>query len=258
MKSDNYQGREHMEAVIANLVKTIFVERSSFIPTRPVVEISPTLHESLKLENIQADASYMIKFTPDYLITNKNHQNYFVDLKFSRAPLFIWNRINQINQLEPTYKRYRSDNIGLIAREAFYSYRKYFPKMIVLYATPYNSKILMAQHIENIKPLYVGGADYDEIQSNEDFLDYEINTENYFELNYNPFSTGSGTQHINIDLDSFLPIEEFFDNLNIETDTNELKKVKESILTYGIDFSRARNEKNSKDFFENIGYPWKI
>lgn len=170
MKSDSYNDRTKMEEFITNLVEESFDGYSSFIPTRSVVENSSIVFDALKLENINSDASYMIKFRPDYLIINQqNMQTYFVDLKFSRAPLFARSRMNRINDLEETGYKYHSNNIGIIAREAYCSYKKYFPKMIIIYATPYNEKILMAQHIENIKPLYANGTKDACICTNKDF-----------------------------------------------------------------------------------------
>ena len=264
MNSRKYTGRAKMETFLKSQISNLFSEDIFFQPFELSLTNEPTIIESLMLKNISSDASYMIKFMPDYFIVNKkNFDSYFIELKFSRAPLLDFRRLKLINELEKSSKRYHSTNVGVIAREAFYAYRKYFPHAIIFYATPYNKKILMAQFVKQIRPIYVSGLKYYEngkliITDNRKFLDFHIATDNYFELDYNPYSTGSKTQHVNIDLDSFYSFEDFFKRLNMDFDLNKLKEVKKAILAEGINLDRAYNMDRSKDYFKKLGYPWKI
>lgn len=265
MKSTNYDGRQNMETVMDSIMDGLFSHNIHLGKIESNLHNHETLKKNMRLSNINSDAAFMAKFLPDYILSHdENALTYFVDFKFSRAPLFGFNRMKLINKLEKSNKRYTSMNIGVIAREAFYSYKKYYPKLIVIVASPYNPKVLMAQFIEDIKVLHINGANYTDsdapnyVTDNAQHDQFEIMTDYYFELDYNPYSTGSGTQHANIDLDSFKTFETFFRDLDFTYDDAKLKEIKKNILDLDIDYSGSYNPDNSKEFFESRGFPWKI
>lgn len=262
MSTSSYKGRVGMEEKMESIL-TLDELFTADVFTSPVsvnVESNETIKESTHLKNISTDASFMIKHMPDYVLSHKtNYQTYFVDLKLSSTPLLYFSRLKQIRELDQMQNRYHSANVGIMAREAFFSYKKYYPKTIVLYASPYNPKLLMAQFIEDIKVLYVGGANYykdslpNKITTNADFTAIEIMHPDYFELTYNSSSTGSGTQHVNIDLDSFEPFEDFFNKLAFPFDQEKLEEAKKKISEVPINIRQASKPENTKEFFKNMG-----
>ncbi len=107
-------------------------------------------------DNEQANnTSYLLEYLPDYILIDSNKNKlYFIEVKFSNHPLIYGERMIQIKN-QANYATASSMTIGVLAREAFYSYRKFFSETILIYACPYSEIVLFAQSIDKLPAIYV-------------------------------------------------------------------------------------------------------
>ena len=109
----------------------------------------------------QMASGMIVKFAPDFILLKKEtpQQLFFVDVKHSVSPVWAYSRLNKIREKNKDYTLEISD-IAVVAREALLSYRRYYPNSIVLMASPYNPKLLMAQFASRIQCLYCYRSEY--------------------------------------------------------------------------------------------------
>lgn len=204
------------------------------------------LNDYLKEPEVnQQESSMIVKFAPDFILVKKNvdKQLYFLDVKHSTAPTWSPNRLKLIKEKNKD-DSLAPDRIGVVAREALLSYRRYFPNTIILMACPYNRKLLMAQFAKDVRCLYCYHSPQRE--------DYDCEccpwkNGGFFDIERATNSIGSQTPMTNVDLDSFLPADEFFKNQGIVVDNNELEELKNIIKSEPIHFddsvySRTKNQ----------------
>lgn len=182
--------------------------------------------------NQQASAM-IVKFAPDFILLKNNEPKclYFVDVKHSVAPTWSHSRLKMLRE-KNSDSTLSTDRIGVVAREALLSYRRFYPNTIILMACPYNSKLLMAQFADKIRCLYCyhsperGDYDCEECPAqNGDFFDIERATN----------AVGSQTPMTNVDLNSFIPADMFFEQLGIKIDSEVFENLKQEIKTEPIE-----------------------
>ena len=205
------------------------------------------LFNYLKEPEVNQKASAMIvKFAPDFMLLKNSmpRELYFVDIKHSISPIWSTKRMEMLrgknNDNELTCSK-----VGVVAREALLSYRRFYPNTIILMACPYNEKLLMAQFADKVKCLYCYHG------SNRGDYDCEncpSKNGGYFDLERATDSLGSQTPMTNVDLDSFLPIEKFFNELKIPINTDKIEELKERIKQENIQIEYSgKNESYVKN-----------
>lgn len=181
----------------------------------------------------QMPSGMIIKFAPDFIILarEKPQKIYFLDVKHSVSPIYAPNRLNLMRK-QASDNTLEISDVGIVAREALLAYRRYYPSTIILMASPYNSKKLMAQFADKIKCLYC----YRSIQPDYDCNNCPAKNGGFFDIERAGKSTGSQTPMTNIDLRSFEPAKIFFHKLGIEINDSTLAKIEEKIINEPIAF----------------------
>lgn len=196
----------------------------------------PDMMEYLKRPEVNQQASAMlIKFAPDFILLKKDEPKngfYFIDVKHSISPTWSSNRLN-IFRRKHNDETLSFDRIGVIAREAYLAYRRYYPNSIILMACPYNPKLIMAQYASKIRSLMCYSP---KNQWGYDCNSCPIENGGFFDIERNTLSNGSQTPTTNVDLQSFLPIEEFFNNMGIGLNQSVLEEIKNEIQNEPLQF----------------------
>jgi hypothetical protein len=164
---------------------------------------------------------------------------FFVDVKHSTSPIWSSSRIKKIRDLNYD-KTLEISDIGVIAREALLSYRRFYPNSIVLMASPYNAKVLMAQFANNIKCLYC----YHSPGKEYSCQNCPAKNGSFFDIERATNSKGSQTPMTNVDLRSFNPADIFFRELGIKIDLDELNNL--------INIIKQEEIVIDKDVFDNL------
>ena len=161
----------------------------------------------------QMPSGMIIKFAPDFIILTKKEPRkiYFLDVKHSVSPIYAKTRLDLMKN-QASDDTLEISDIGVIAREALLSYKRYYPSTIILMASPYNHKKLMAQFAEKVKCLYC----YRSTEPNYDCNNCPSKNGGFFDIERDNNSTGSQTPMTNVDLRSFDTAKDFFENLEIE------------------------------------------
>lgn len=133
--------------------------------------------------------------------------------------------------------------VGEIAREALLSYRQFYPDTIILIASPYNSKLLMAQFANQVKCLY---CYRNPINGDYNCNDCPSKRGDFFDIERMHDSVGSQTPITNIDLDSFLEADSFFENLGIHVEQSISSEILNIIKQEPIYLS-SHLEKNNQE-----------
>ncbi len=257
---NTYNGRREATNIIENSLNSLFssdeVEIVKF-GMETIVDGHDDVRDYLtrRIDVNNKPSSMIVKFAPDYILLKKSEPQelYFLEIKASFTPCWSENRVNKI--IERHGDGLNESNIGEIAREALLSYTRYYPNTIVLYGTSYNPRVLMAQFAEEIECLYcyksIGEYDCDNCPSREG---------NFFELERNVLSNGSGTPNTNVNLDSFLEAREFFERIGIQlqtdTETQIINAIKErniKLESVHLDFNR---EREIRERLYNCGCDW--
>ena len=177
----------------------------------------------------------MIRHAPDFIISNTVNGNqtvYFLDVKFSNAPLWSTKRLSLFREKTKDFSL-STDRIGVIAREALLVYRRYYPNTIIVMACPYNHNVLLAQFAKKIKCIYC----YKKNNSNGyDCDNCPMKKGEFFDEDKNFASFGSKMPTTNIDLNSFMPLEDFFNKIGIKINNEAENELKERIKKEGIVF----------------------
>jgi hypothetical protein len=168
----------------------------------------------------KSDEVLMVKFAPDYVCTYKDRpENLFLlDAKASITPVIFGAQIDKISIAAKLPHLERQD-IGEVEREAWDVYNRFYPKdrVAICFASPYHPRLLVAEWVSNIKPLYR--------------LEVDVNTE----------AGGSGTPHVNIHLKRMRTLEEFLDqNFGVKVDQAGYKAILDFIKTWGLNKPRGR------------------
>ena len=132
-------------------------------------------------------AALVVKFAPDCIgMDLKSNRLFFIDFKTSLTPVILDGAIEKI-RIQAGRSTLRREQIGVVEREAWDNYTNVYPadRTIIEMACPYNPRILLMEWVAKLSPLfrYSGSVNYK--------------------------SEGSGTPHVNIDLDSMRTVPEF-------------------------------------------------
>ena len=235
--TDTFEKRNDLTTIITDEIRNMFCADD--------VEIIPFGVETISNGNACLDnfikekasnetwSSMLVKFAPDFIMLKKNkpQELYFLEIKTTVTPLCSSTNIKEIRN---RHKNTKLSDMGIIAREAWNAYNNLFPNCIILAGCSYNSKLLMAQFVKNIKCLRCYGGENGSAFNCDVCL---MKKHDLFpaERNYN--STGSKTPHTNIDYSTFQECEEFFKTLGIGVNKNVVDKLKQTIMQKGISFS---------------------
>lgn len=175
----------------------------------------------------QMPSGMIIKFAPDFILYKKSSPRkiYFLDVKHSVSPIYAETRLEKMRKQCNDGSLQISD-VGVVAREALLSYRRYYPDTIILMASPYNKKLLMAQFASQVKCIYCFRAKTPDYDCNS--CPWKKGT--FFDIERDNKSNGSKTPMTNIDLRSFVSAYTFFKNLGIYIDYKTLKKMENIIM----------------------------
>lgn len=241
----NFGERFELAAAIENRIEKLFSNDivQEFGCTK-IVDSGTELFEFLSTPEINRMPSGMIiKFAPDFIILTKTKPQkiYFLEVKHSISPIYTKSRLNLMKK-QAFDNTLKISDVGVVAREALLSYRRYYPNTILLMASPYNPKKLMAQFAENVKCLYC-------YRSNKP--DYDCNNcpamnNRFFDIERANNSTGSQTPMTNVDLRSFDNAKNFFAKLGIKINESILDEIEKLIINEPVCFDNKvlNNRKN--------------
>ncbi|MBQ8325550.1 MAG: hypothetical protein IJX86_00640 [Lachnospiraceae bacterium] len=235
-----FTGRRRITDIIENRLNELFfaneVEIVPFGVLNIVKDNEIFKKYFAKMEVNQKPSSMIVKFAPDYIILKKTEPQelYFLEVKCSVTPCWAASRVSKIKERHCNQKIDES-NIGEIAREALLSYNRFFPNTIVLYGSSYNSKILMAQFADKIQCLYC----YKQ-QGEYDCENCPSKNDGFFEQEKNSFSDGSQTANTNVNLDSFVSADVFFEQLGIHLRNDGVSDINKVICDYNVRIPRDK------------------
>lgn len=208
---------------------------------------SPLRQYLTLISNNYNDATaMMLEYLPDYIIYH-NNKVFLLEAKVSITPCWSQQRISDAN--ERSIDDIDASNCGEIAREALLAYKKFFPDTVILYVNNYNRHAVLAQYAKNVEclrcernrqeryncaecPLLTGGF-YDSVERNQ--------------------TNGSGTPSTNINLDSFVPAREFFQNeFQIQINETEIRNIENAVLSERLRFGRNTHEQHKKRMIVQI------
>lgn len=185
----------------------------------------------------QKASSMIIKSAPDYILFKKSipRDIYFIDIKHSVAPVYFSSKMKSLQEKNEDLTLTRS-RVGIVAREALLSYRRFYPNSIIIMACPYNKKLLMAQFADKIRCLHC--------YNSPNRAEYDCNNcpsknGGFFDIERDNNSAGSQTPMTNVDLDSFLPIGVFFRELGIGLKDTTVECLMEKIKKEPIDIDKT-------------------
>lgn len=236
-----FKERLELTEKVESFIKDLFPsDKCSVIEfgCKSIIGENEDLWEFIKEPIVNQQASSMIvKFAPDFILLRKTEPKelYFIDVKHSIAPTWAPSRLKMLRE-KNSDNTLSIDRIGVVAREALLAYRRYYPNTIVLMACPYNAKLLMAQFAADIKCLYCYHAPN---RDDYDCASCPAQNGGFFDIERAVNSAGSQTPMTNIDLDSFLPADEFFNNIGIQLNENALNNLFQEIKKETIDIGRG-------------------
>lgn len=233
----NFGGRVSLTDSIERQLQNYLTEDQAVVQkfgSEVLTQNCKELSDFLCTNQANIDASAMIvKFAPDFIILKKNSPQkvYFLDVKHSITPIYSEKKLDQVRKTSGVTDLTRS-RIGEIAREALLSYRRYYPNTIVLMASPYNPKLLMAQFADKIKCLYCyRGEGKDDYDCNKDC---PWKKGSFFDIEIMNNSIGSQKPITNVDFDSFMSAEVFFEEIDIHVSKSVSEDIKTMIRNEGI------------------------
>jgi hypothetical protein len=186
---------------------TPFLQQNNFVLTpfgsESILRDEEHMNALIKRERFKkSNAALMVKFSPDFLCTferGRRKEIFFVDSKTSLTPVFFQTQITRIRRTAAIAELSRTD-IGEIEREAWLVYNSFFPKdkVAIMYAAPYHTRLIVAEWVSNLEPLYT------------------------FKADRNLESAGSGTPHVNLHLHRMRRLDEFLlQEFDIKVDEKE-------------------------------------
>lgn len=199
------------------------------------------LLEYFKSPLVNQQASGMIvKFAPDFFLLKKSDPKelFFLDVKHSVSPIWYPDRLTKIRE-KNNDGTLSNNRIGVVAREALLAYRRFYPNTIILLGSPYNKKLLMAQYADSVRCLY---CYRDPKQGEYNCENCPSNNGGFFDIERATKSDGSQTPMTNIDLDSFLPADVFFEKIGISLNRDKLNHLLELIKREPVEISDRANE----------------
>lgn len=243
MSMDGFEQRLQLTDMIENRLSDLFDENSVSIQRfgcEVIVGQNSDIQEYIKEPEVNQQASAMIvKFAPDFILLKKDapKQLYFLDVKHSISPIWADSRMEMLRTKNDDVTLTRA-RVGVVAREALLSYRRYYPNTIILMASPYNPKVLMAQFADKVRCLCC----YKE----NDKEGYDCNNcpfqnGGFFDIERATNANGSQTPMTNVDMDSFESMEEFFGNLEIKVDEEVLEQIREGVRCEKIEFGNQQD-----------------
>lgn len=202
---------------------------------------------SLLTNNYNNPTGMLLEYLPDYIVCDGNHV-FFLETKVSITPCWSGQRIEDANQR--ANNRIDASNCGEIAREPFLAYRKYFPDTVILYVNNYNRHAVLAQYAKNVQCLRCEKN----AQGRYDCAVCPLITGGFFDCVERNTTKGSGTPSTNINLDSFLPARDFFQNeFHICINEKEIKEMENAVLSETLQFGNNTNLNQKKTM---IGQIW--
>jgi len=235
----NFDQRLRLTELVENNMQQLFQSEVTIVKEfgcKTIIGDNDYLLNYIKEPTINQQASAMIvKFAPDFILLKNNEPKhlYFVDVKHSVAPSWSPSRLKMLQEKNKDLTL-STDRIGVVAREALLSYRRYYPDTVILMACPYNSKLLMAQFADKIRCLYCyhspERADYD-------CKECPAKNGNFFDIERATNAVGSQTPMTNVDLNSFIPADIFFEQLGIKIDNKAFDNLKQEIKKKPIEFN---------------------
>lgn len=192
---------------------------------------------SIITNNYNNPTAMMLEYLPDYIVYAKN-KVFFLEIKVSTTPCWSKTRIKDAN-MKSAGTSINESNCGEIAREALLAYRKYYPDTVVLYVTNYNKNVVLAQYAKNIQCLRCEKNPEEKYDCTKCPLEH-----GFFDLPERNNSNGSGTPNTNINLDSFIPAERFFEReFKIVIDNEKMNQLKEQVLNEKLCIGDLETEK---------------
>ncbi len=246
----NFSNRYSVGDTLAKSLRSFFNEEE--------IEIVPFGAEQIFKDNIYlkefiatpnsnfSHSAMMVKFAPDFILLKKTkpQQLYFIETKDSITPLCFQKIIDEIEKKNG--RKVPISDIGIIAREAWNAYRNLFPNLIIVSAATYNKSLLKAQFVNKIKCLRCFSESG---KKGYDCSLCPVNDRKFFPYVRNTGAAGSQTPHTNIDLGSFMEFDEFFNELGINVNTENIEKFKVYLKGIGVKFSKKISE-NQKESIE--------
>lgn len=250
--SERLKLTEHIESNMDALFSSEDIVVKEF-GCRSIIGDNGLLFDYIKEPGVNQQASAMIvKFAPDFILLKNSSpkQLYFVDVKHSTSPIWASSRLKMLREKNAD-QSLSAERIGVVAREALLSYRRFYPNTVILMACPYNPKLLMAQFADKVRCLYCYHAasrgDYDCRNcpsKNGGFFDIERATD----------SAGSQTPMTNVDLDSFLSADLFFEQIGIKTNAEVFRKMKDEIKKEPIEIGKNVYPKTKNRLLWNLNH----
>jgi len=226
---NTFQGRQSLSERIEREIHNIFNQDVTIVKygVENIQALIPRIEDAFKLNtSYQSPTALSMQYLPDYILYDrKNNRVYYLDIKHSVTPLTLEKRLQTIQRLNPDLP-IDSSNVGIIAREAMYTYLRFYPDTIILYFSTYNHKVSMAQFAGNVRLLYAYGWD-----EKTPLLNYVIGTPSYFSFSRNHFAKGSKTPHVNVYLDNFFNTTDFFNNIGISINETNLDAIEQKIIS---------------------------
>ena len=235
--------------------ETAFVRPFGF---ESIINGNEELEEYLKKPYVNQQGSAMlVKFAPDFMLLKKGEPQelFFIDVKHSVSPVWALSQLQMLREKngDPTIS---SDRAGEVAREALLAYRRYYPNSIILMASPYHAKVLMAQFANRVRCLY---CYHDASREAYDCANCPAKTGGFFDIESNNGSAGSKRPHTNIDFDSFLPADTFFAGIGVRMNQPVLEELIETIKREPVDIDakvRAKTRNGLKWELHLAGCDW--
>jgi hypothetical protein len=192
-----------------------------------------------KLDSKKSQAVLMVKFSPDYLCVHESKPKrlFFLDAKASITPVFFSSQIELIRTTSKL-KELRREDIGEVEREAWDVYSRFFSAsdVAICFASPYHPRLLVAEWVSRITPLY------------------------RLEADRNLEAGGSGTPHVNIHLGRMRTVSEFLrEEFRVSVDEDGLRVITDFIKTWPLNKPRGRvNWKQFNNVVRDLKHtcPW--
>lgn len=234
----SFDERLKLTETIENSMNTLFDDKDVVVHEfgcKSIVKDNAILFDYIRRPEANQQASAMIvKFAPDFILLKNScpGQLYFIDIKHSVSPIWAPSRLKMLQEKNGD-TALSTSRIGVVAREALLAYRRFYPNSIILMASPYNSKLLMAQFADKVRCLYCYHAD---ARADYDCEHCPSKNGGFFDIERATDSVGSQTPMTDVDLDSFLPADTFFEKIGVNLNRSELTRLKDEIKKESIEF----------------------
>ncbi|MEM4972856.1 MAG: hypothetical protein QXR87_03955 [Candidatus Hadarchaeales archaeon] len=200
----------------------------------------------LKIEYKQSPAVLMVKFSPDFIFyfeKCERREVFLVDFKASVTPLFYEAQIKRIAEHSKKFDLRRED-IGEIEREAWLVYNKFYPpeKVVLIFATPYSPKLIVANWVSKIKCLWCLKETQEKIPIPWNCDECPIfRASGTFGVIQNEFAGGSKTPHTNIHIGEMPKLKDFLEQeFGISVDEKEYEEITNNVKSWPIIKPRGR------------------